>query len=709
MAVRSKLTLMTFALVLLCGPAILSGQEDDTKPLWNNKLRWNVPAGYYSGSLAHDIEYAVYEEGSRTITSQWGIVLAARNFKECSGCDVVPYEASQALYKKQSVGDSYFPVSVEGDVFKKYWRDPFPVLWVLDANLDDRNWNDGVLDRNDYPDPNISADQLVTGTANSSIGLSVTQNAYIWTNPEFEDFIIVEYILTNTGNYDADATIENEDNQLHEVYIGLQSVSQVSSLGQLVVPDSRGILQGNDDWVDYYGEQPGDSLKVIYAWDGDAAITFASEYDEADPLAFTGQPLSPQYLGRALLYAQTSPTDLTNDTNQPVTTHFGHWGSEGDLIVRTGTVEGDSSVHGKLSSGNYIQEPFEPTAWAAGEEDAYSDAYATDKYLKTATLAFGPYEFTEVGQSIRIVTCLAVGSISFERAIQLGQSPGPGSGKYLQEIRSGRDSLFAAVSRAKRAFYDRQTGIWDFSLGKGSTIDRNIKDPLPAPSVHYDSESGHVRISWQDVSQEPDHDTGSPDWAGYRVYRRAAPQFDLNNPTADVLGMIYESESGDTTTHYEDYDVTVGRSYWYMVTAFDQDGIESHRFLNRAIPGGTGRETDQSAGPLMPPADTLQQVVIVPNPYHTRAVELYELRLNELKFFNLPWACRVMIYSQTGDLLKTIEKEPGASNYVLWNQYTDAGQRIVSGLYIVVVDQAEDKHGQPLEGGPVMGKFVIIR
>jgi hypothetical protein len=688
-------------------PLILFSQSDETKSLWNNKLLWRVPAGNHQGALAHDIEYDAYTEASRNITSQWGIVLAAKDFKACDTCAVEPYKASQTLYRQVGLNSSYFPVIEGGDQLRKYWRQPFPELWVYDLNGEDRNWNEGVMGRNDYLDENIPSDQMVTSTANSSIGLSVTQNVYIWTNTEFQDFIIVEYIFTNTGNYNADDEIENLNNQLSQVYIGLQSMSQVSSLGRLVVANNGGILSGNDDWVDYYGDESGDALKVIYAWDGDASDEFATGYDEGDPLPTTGQPVSPQYIGRAVLYAQQSVADAANDPNQPVTTHYSHWGTGGNLIVTSGTSEGDAAVYQQLSSGDHIQSPFDSLAWVNGQADAYGNIPATDEYLKTATMAFGPYDFTEPDQSIRIITCLAVGSISFEQAIELGEIHVPGSAEYLKEIRSGRDLLFAAVEKAKWAFYESQTG-WDFNLEAGSTIDKNIKDPMPAPSVHYISENGHVRINWENIVFTPDLDTDMLDWAAYRVYRRTSSQFDLNQPTAEIMELIYESGRGDTTSHYIDYDVRLGEVYWYMVTTMDRDGLESDRFVNRAEPGGAGYETDQGAGPLILPPDELQPIHIVPNPYHPYAVQLGGT-LNTLNFFNLPWTCRLRIYNQTGDLLFSDIKEPGPGGVYEWNQRSDANQYIVSGLYIVVVDEAKDGFGRDLPGGPVIGKFVVVR
>jgi len=668
--------------------------QDENFTLNTGSIHWSVPAGNYDGRLYWPADYEVY--GSRSVISYWGLVVACKDFQ-----DSIAVKVCQTLYKLDHLNHSYFlSRDAEGNIIKSYYRYSIPELWVLDINNRDRDWNRSLQNRTNYEiNPDLPSDQMVTSTCNTSIGLSVTQNAYAWANAQYDDFIIVEYIFTNTGNYDEDQDIENPQNQLHDVYIGLQSMSQVSGLGSIVVDKNGGILEGNDDWVDFYGEEPSDSLRVIYSWDGDASPNFSSGNDEGDPHPLTGQPLSPQYLGRAVLYVDQAVDNHIDNPNQPITTHLGNWKNLSSQLslAQLGT---DEAVYNKLDAGTHIEEPFD---WSIGQYTA-GNIYATDEFLKTATMAFGPYEFTAVGQSIRIVTCLAVGSIGFKRGMELGIQHSPGTDEYLQVIRTGRDSLFATISKARRLFYDQNTGSWDFTIAKGSTIDRKIKDPLQAPSVHYYSDSARVRITWQDVSQEPDPDTGELDWAGYRVYRRVMPYFDLVTLIDLPYAKIYEST--DTTTFYNDYDVDVGRCYWYYVTAFDKDGVESNRFLNRSEPGGVGQETRQGACAFRTQADNLINVIVVPNPYQVHGVRLNTGTPNTLNFFNLPYKCRLRIYNQTGDLLWAYHKE-SPDNVVSWSQISNANQYIVSGLYIFVVDEAETEDGRNL--GKTMGKFVVIR
>lgn len=684
-----KPTTIVIAILLLTGQVF--GQETNAT-LNAGNLHWQVPAGSFQGALSWPTDYNVY--GSTNVISFWGIVLACEGFQ-----DTIDYKVAQALYHLDYLNRNYFILTNEsGNRIQHYMRYPLPERWVLDVNNRDRDYN-APVPRNLAVDPDLPSDQMVTSVCNSSIGLTVTQKAYAWTNPEYEDFIIVEYTFTNTGDYDDDPATVNADNQLQGVYIGLQSMSQVSGLGGLVVSSSGGISEGNDDWVDYYGEEAGDSLRVLYSWDGDAEPTFASGNDEGNPLPGTGQPLSPQYFGRAILHVDKAVNDSTDEPNQPVTTHYGHWANPSSQLslALTGSAE---AIYNGLSASTHIDAPLD---WSTGQYTG--DTYATTEFLKTSTMAFGPYDFTELGQSIRIVTCLAVGGISFERAMELGTEYEPGSEEYLQVVRSGRDSLFATISKARRAFYDSQTVSYDFTIAKGSAIDRNIKDPLPPPSVHYYSDSAHVRVTWDDVSQELDPDTGEPDWVGYRVYRRAMSVFDILHPVASPFIEVYNTT--DLVTNYDDYDVGLGRCYWYYVVAYDWDGLESNRFLNRTAPGTrAGQETREGGCALRPQATSLDSIVVVPNPYHVHAVRLNREVYNVLAFFNLPYKCRLRIYTQTGDLLYTYDKE-SESNVVEWDQISDAQQHIVSGLYIYVVDQAQDLSGNDL--GKAMGKFVVIR
>lgn len=104
----------------------------------------------------------------------------------------------------------------------------------------------------------------------------------------------------------------------------------------------------------------------------------------------------------------------------------------------------------------------------------------------------------------------------------------------------------------------------------------------------------------------------------------------------------------------------------------------------------------------------LDKIKVVPNPYV--ATNKWEPRsLNQtgrgdrrIDFIHLPAECTVRIYTVTGQLIKTLYKEYGASDGTLtWNLVTDDGMDCAYGMYIYHIDAGDI--------GEHIGKFVIIK
>ncbi|MCJ7812040.1 hypothetical protein MUP95_01810, partial [bacterium] len=107
-----------------------------------------------------------------------------------------------------------------------------------------------------------------------------------------------------------------------------------------------------------------------------------------------------------------------------------------------------------------------------------------------------------------------------------------------------------------------------------------------------------------------------------------------------------------------------------------------------------------------PPGETLDDIRIVPNPFNISAAEMnYPGESNKIMFLDLPLECTIKIYTETLDLIKTIEhygsgdEAWGVNNYDY--QTTEAGQLVISGLYIALFETPE--------GERVIRKFVIVR
>ena len=213
-------------------------------------------------------------------------------------------------------------------------------------------------------------------------------------------------------------------------------------------------------------------------------------------------------------------------------------------------------------------------------------------------------------------------------------------------------------------------------------------------------------VGWQHESSVPSGDQ----WRLIGHYSKA----DL--PTIDT-GLM-----GIGKYRYVDTDVHNGLPYWYAVTAFDDGSAEKmvDRVTGRvdSIPRyGSYSQAMQVVYPRGTPGVVKDKVRIVPNPYPGigdrarvtgRAIgDMVEYEGDpsgrRVRFLNLPRRATVRVYSLSGDLvwsgffedpLDPRGEPPG------WNLVSRNNQEIVSGTYIVHIES-------PL--GSEVTKLVVVR
>jgi hypothetical protein len=219
-----------------------------------------------------------------------------------------------------------------------------------------------------------------------------------------------------------------------------------------------------------------------------------------------------------------------------------------------------------------------------------------------------------------------------------------------------------------------------------------------------------IRVEWGNESET------AGDFAGYRVYRAEGDWWThIPEGETSLIGaweIVYECGVGTgnpVTFTYEDTTAKINIAYFYAVTAFDDgqtniadfhgqtESLESSMFLNM---------TQRAAYRLKDAAANLDKVVIVPNPFNISASELqYTGEPNKIMFKNLPIECTIRIFTESGDLIKTIDHygsgdEPWGVLQVE-HMTTDSDQIIVSGIYIA--------HIETPDGDSTIKKFVIVR
>ena len=352
-------------------------------------------------------------------------------------------------------------------------------------------------------------------------------------------------------------------------------------------------------------------------------------------------------------------------------------------------------------------------------------------YCPSPVYAVGPYHL-EPGDSVKVVFGQVVNGISREKAFEIGTA-------WMHQTLDETD-LPPGVSMKGNGFADNlpetfelavENGVNQYVESEGDTISKlcNVvkdswvatgRDSLMQSALNaIKAYNGGTYMIPEDAPNAPDLEVesgtdfikvkfgyfatgGKPaDLAGYRVYRLMGNEMPYIAEDKEELRalseLVYETTSTENEVVYEDDGVTRGYSYYYIVTAVDDQGVESSKYINR---------TNKGAMLSKPGASNLDNVKIVPNPWNLGSRSLMYDSMYKLQFFNLPEKCTIKIYSESLDLVKKIDHD--GSGDEVWApvdiQYmaTKSDQRLVSGIYIVHFTDEET-------GDTNVKKLVIIR
>ncbi len=612
-----------------------------------------------------------------------------------------PVKVAEAVYHKFSdVENVVVPVpGAFGRTFK--YRPPHKIV-------DGQDWTNVLFDK-DKVDPNIPSDVLIYNHCTTWVGIDVERWAYGFTDAKDQSYVILEYKFSNTSG-----------EPRNDVYFGLRAELNTSSY-----------YPGNL-WANYYGatykdyvagDPNADSMRVYYEWIADQISATPNVDDRALPDQIWGNFTKPQYTAFAVLHADKSTDDESDDPAQPIKAGWSQRELSPDLNVATPSVvydflskPWDPNNPGLYTVGNGMYRVLPPT-WDPTKDDPLTEQE------KTGLFSFGPYQM-KAGDDVRIVVAYASGSISSRLAIDLGRAYEPGyqamqpripmpydiedskgnvafqiKGKIVDKatkdaiLNTSQDSVFSVASRAIR--------VWKNSSVKYGQGTFAVQAAPPSPTLTVKSLPGKIVLSWGNEAEQ------SGDVAGYRIYRNYWRPPSVTAPT-DTTFILIKDIPGTSVHQYEDKDVIRGQNYYYYVTAYTSQGIESSPLLNQTGAYKTGADKlQEAASPSRAPDQNWQkEVVVVPNPYHTRAMHKYEGA--EIKFLNLPAYCNIYIYTATGDKVQTLHHNSGTGDEPWERQETFSTMAIVSGIYIYVVQELDGPNGSPT-GKFSKGKFIVIK
>jgi len=573
--------------------------------------------------------------------------------------------------------------------FKMYSKFDLPAVTVS-----------GVLSQgqsvdNDGIDPTLKADRVIDNEINTAMGIQVKRKILGFSKKGHEDYIVYEYTFKNTGVVD-DKGATRDPVTLTGVYFYWQYRYAVTGETRYVIGNSSGwgVNTMNHAVGDttapstFFPASPlnaDNSIRALYAWHG-KYTAFTGGYDNIGGPIWkpyyswqkgdtVGRLGASQFVGTACLYAQKSPTDLSNDPKQPATT-----GYEGSDESNNGNDPNEAynaakmdSQYGWMSKGHVIPrhaDKIGPT------NDPSTGSQGGAGY--SATQGYGPYTMAP-GDSIRIVMAEAAGGLSREANIAIGKAykdasaatrdaaliPYKGASKTKNDwVYTGRDSLFKAF---KAAMANYASG---YSVGA---------DVTPPPSTFaVNSGAGSIKLSWTKYADDAKT-------VGYQVWR-AVGQYDSS---------YYKVWEG-TGLAFADSTASVDVAHYYYVVGIDAAGNPSNRYYTQTY--------DPAYKRVAAPLELVKtNIRIVPNPYSLGADPtnlLYPGEQDKVAFKNVPGICTIKIYSETAELIKTIEHTDGTGTQD-YDLTTESKQIIVSGVYIAVISTPA--------GEKAILKFVVIR
>jgi hypothetical protein len=626
--------------------------------------RWLVwPGGGETGGLS-------YEGGLRSNSTGARLRLLLKDYvsevKDSLGNvikrDTIPFYHPSYALKTPTQG--YPPLQVKYD---RTYRTPTTVIF-----------EDGSIHRNlvESPstflreNPSLIGDEMVEYTEFFYDGFYVKQSYYQWANPYHDDYIIRVVDIVNNGNLDDNIlTSEMTPKNLRNIYFDLY----VNNLS----PNNKGegyySYQATglwDNWHDYHGDTQTDSLRFMYAFDGDDPTIPGDDKGDPYPPQFAtgaydplqlygaGEFISAMCVGYGVLHMDRSSTQHVNDFTQPFTYGYDDYSSAPSWR------EEQRWVHTLNSGVRGFRHP--------------DYAGQVVKGLEACWMGFGPYDLPPYGR-LRFVFVHAANGPSAAKCKETGTKYLTGQISKDQKeafLSTGLDSLTQTIKRAQ----------WNY-LNYVSKNKAMPNAPRPPTNLVITSRTYSIKLEWTK--------SGSTDVANYNIYRKAG----TNIGEFERIASVPSTESS-----FIDSVLDIGVSYYYYVTSANDGStntdpscagmpLESSKFTNRSYYG---------ARAYRPVSASLSNVRVVPNPYNLYQAKGFTGDPDRLTFTNLTKHCTIRIFTVNGDLVKTMNKnDPSA--YVAWSpMLTDDNLFIAPDIYVFYVEDLDT-------GAKATGKFVVVR
>jgi hypothetical protein len=544
----------------------------------------------------------------------------------------------------------------------------------------------------------IPSDRMIVIRINTSLGATITKKVMAFTHQDHDNYFIYDYVIKNTGIIDRDGTVDPQP--LEDLIFFLNYRYTLS--GESVTAFGVGWGDWNSIWgrntVNEVINTGPDAHTMQYSWYGPHSLRSVSDDWGCPNETDDGILAAARYVGIVTLHADRSSDDQTNDLSQPSTTMY--LGSDENVTQAPYSQFDEQYMADRYAVMNAGHA--DPThAQAVG--DGFADIWGTDPGGYSQCQGFGPYDL-DVGDSIHIVLAEGAAGLAREKNREVGANwlayvNGTGTptlvkpdgstttdyDAYKREwVQTCEDSILKTFQNA--------IAMYEYLYEDGEVIPQ-----APPPPENFTVASGgdRIRLTWAGNA------ASTPNFSGYVIYRA---ENNVLNPQTRYI-QIFESDASYAENMFDDLTARRGFDYYYYIqTKVSPPGgktLYSSMFWTL---------TSRPARLRRPAGAELEQVRVVPNPYNisSRALQFGDDALyDRLAFYGLPPFCKINIYTERGDLIKSIEHDDGSGDEV-WDSLTSSGQIVVSGIYLAYFEVTEDAPGFK-KGDHIIRKFVIIR
>jgi hypothetical protein len=623
---------------------------------------------------------ALYNRQDRNISR--GLWIGAKNYADPISGATYPFKVVQAGPRFINTLTNFMPTT-----FKMTGRFPHPIVAVDGTDATDNTLDDVVDEFN----PNQIADRIIYNVTNTNMGITCKRTIYAFSQQNHDNYHVYDFVLTNTG------LIDNNGNKvvqtLNDVIFGFTNRYAPGFEAVIGTWNSAGNVSWGRNTVNQtIGQNPNDpnfEMRATYAWYSPHSLAPQGyEADWGEPNYNRPNALgAPGFCGVVTLHADKSPSDPSDDKAQPQSTPY--IDTDDAMMSNINSYSADQMTvqYAAMSAGH----PAATQAELVGTSGTFADLFGPGIGGSLVIQGYGPYTLAP-GDSIHIVIAEGVAGINREKSIEIGTNWFNNASPFT--LPNGTTTTDRDAYK-KAWVWTAQDSIKDMFRRAQTVYNNNLSIPLPPPPPEtFTVSSGGDRIilEWATNAET------WPTFNGYEIYRAEG--------RADTIYQnIFSCDKNHVVNRFDDVTAYRGVNYYYYVVTKD-DG--STNDINSGVPLVSSKfyTVTNTAAYLRRPAviDNLGAIRVVPNPFHidARSIQFNSPeQADQIAFYGLPPKCTIKIYTERGDLIKTLNHINSSGDELWKNSTTESRQVVVSGLYIAVFETPDGKKA--------FRKIVIIR